>query len=502
MKKLLQSLCCLLHTAASATSHSSLFSLDSPHLRGGIANKQQKPKSNDVSILTVTLLPFHIRLPFDSDSMSKLLESDNASLRNMIEDTLTSLAIEVFNTTYVGRFQDVEFNYMFQLNTKSAQETELLTIEIRGNATFVSSYYLEDPESEEVTWTLIDEWNDNVGLLEEVFSMFVCDADSDCLESAHAELSYHTEDYALNGGSVSAVEDYSTGSLNWEQMEMDVTNYLTEYQEKSGEDSAFATPVSVTGNEQDVQNVEAVLSSRNSHKAAFNESNPAVWITLTMLIALVTTSSFLIYRRRQSNKDEKEIQQTNVLESSLPSSPSSILKKDAQKTNNMSNKPSNNNATSFNQKSIDQLLQELNDDISLVSDPSKDASTEYSGYSGFSDLNLNQRNVHGTLSLKDAALTSCALHDPKNGETTSATDYLPSTLQKQESFEGKHRTISAMALVLRKDMLHVAGENGENSNETGGSLRTPSPRKSMEMIEQQNKADGKGRVGILPSFDC
>eukprot|EP00956_Cyclotella_meneghiniana_P044154 scaffold303781_cov96-Cyclotella_meneghiniana.AAC.6 len=428
--------------------------------------------------------------------MPKLQQSNNATSINTIEDTLTSLAIEVFNATYVGRFQDLELHCTLQIKTKSAQATEALVIEMNGNATFTSSYYLDDPESEAVTCTLIDEWNTNVELIE-VFSPLVCDVESHCLESAHVELSNHAEDYADG-------EDYSTSSLNWEQMDMDATNYSTEYQEESGGDSVFATPVSVTVNEQDVQNEKTALSSRNAGRAIFNRSNPTVWIVFAMLIALVTTTSFLIYQRRQKNEDEKDVQQRNMFEPSL-SSPSSIIKRDVQKTDNMSNKPSSNNATTFNQQSIDQLLQELNDDISLVSDPSNDACTEYSGFSGFSDLDLNQRNVHGTLSLKDAALTSCTLHDPNNAKTTSATDYLPSALQKQESFEGKYRTISAMASILRKDMLHVAGENSDNSNQPGGSLRTSSPRKSIEMMEQQkmigivNKADENGRVGILPS---
>ena len=169
--------------------------MDSPHLRGDVAFTQQKPKSNDVSILPVALLPFRIRLPFNSDSMPKLQQSNNATSINTIEDTLTSLAIEVFNATYVGRFQDLELHCTLQIKTKSAQATEALVIEMNGNATFTSSYYLDDPESEAVTCTLIDEWNTNVELIE-VFSPLVCDVESHCLESAHVELSNHAEDYA------------------------------------------------------------------------------------------------------------------------------------------------------------------------------------------------------------------------------------------------------------------------------------------------------------------
>jgi hypothetical protein len=67
-----------------------------------------------------------------------------------------------------------------------------------------------------------------------------------------------------------------------------------------------------------------------------------------------------------------------------------------------------------------------------------------------------------------------------------------------------------MASVLRKDILHVVGENGEDPK-IGSGGRTESPKKSMERMEQQRTrkrelngsgdiaAVGLGRVGIRPA---
>lgn len=72
-----------------------------------------------------------------------------------------------------------------------------------------------------------------------------------------------------------------------------------------------------------------------------------------------------------------------------------------------------------------------------------------------------------------------------------------------------------MASVLRKDILHVAGETGEDSpSSTKGNnhnKRTSSPKKCMEMMERQNMRERglmrggdvalEGRVGIRPAAE-
>jgi hypothetical protein len=269
-----------------------------------------------------------------------------------------------------------------------------------------------------------------------------------------------------------------------------------------------------------------IVSSKSTDNSTTSRSsgsnNAAAWIVPTVLVLTIgLIVSFIIYHRKQNKSEAPKDLPTsnNTIESTFPpSSPSSILKlKSAQ--GNETNNNTKTTATSFHAKSIDLLLQEFaQDDKSLISDPStNDNDSEYSCFSGLSDLDLKDTKTK-TLRLQDAALTSCTLHNPRE-ISKHDTNYLPCALQKQESFENKYRTISAMASVLRKDILHVAGETGEDSpSSTKGNnhnKRTSSPKKCMEMMERQKMRErelmrggdvalergegSEGRVGIRPA---
>eukprot|EP01082_Thalassiosira_pseudonana_P006882 g15150.t1 g15150 contig21:681702-682064(+) len=118
----------------------------------------------------------------------------------------------------------------------------------------------------------------------------------------------------------------------------------------------------------------------------------------------------------------------------------------------------------------------------MSSDPSE-ANTSMSGTSGFSsylDQENGKNNNTGAFKLEDVAHTSSRQSTLSNNNSESVTSratgggYLPTSLRKQESFEGDYRSRSAMAkLSLKKDLLQVAGESSNN----GGMLRTKSSKR-------------------------
>ena len=531
--------------------HSELLlnSLPSPSLR------KTKQKSNDVFGVFIELIPFRLALSHDDVDGGDMQFSD-LRLQQMNE-VLSMSAADMLNVTYVGRCQDVELDLVVsslspftpaELSVRTADRGQWF-VDVKGNVTFSGSYYLDDPESEEVTWMIVESWANDVVLME-TLSSFLC-SERECLQSIDVEMldaideveAPEQEENTLPTSeeeSVVTVGNSETGMIGNEDAE--------KYQ-----DNLFDPVMAV--NEMDLQTKDnqqgfSTVLSRNAENSGNipKQQNHAAWIVpVALVLTLSMIAVLLLYRRRhrrleQPNSSSNQSKDASTLEASPPSSPLSILRTEADKAAaTKSSKTANSNCTSFHQKSIDQLLQEFtnDDNMSLVSDPSTNDASEYSVFSGFSHDLLSESNTkrnpdkmgNDTLNLKQAALTSSTLHNDSqhsptknknNQNSDKSASYLPSplTLQKQESFEGKYRTISAMASVLRKDILHVAGETGEDSPQkvggTGG--RTSSPRKSMEMMERQRMrerglfdhgaaagdiasaaVDGVGRVGIRPA---
>jgi hypothetical protein len=462
-------------------SHANL-SYKTPNLR------ISKPKSNDMPSLLVQMPPLQLNVQFVNANASESVDG-----LQYVEEALTELAIEVLNSTFVGRLEDVEFNLQCMTKCDGVLTMKDQMIQVQGNATFAGSYYLDDPEEDDVISSLIDGVNN--GVLLALLNGAICQA-NDCLVDAKLE----TVD------SISSYEDQDQNTTDEKQndnMNM-FASAVTNEDDLDSQSKQQSQPNIVSS---ESRNTENQTDNNSSSK------NTAIWITPTVVLsALAAIMLLFIYRRNQHVKQSKEIQHTNTIESSPPSSPSSILKRDADKN---TNSPHNQTNAIFNKKSIEQLLQEFaTDDISLVSsNPSnEDNASHYSGFSNFSDLDL-QKSTTTTqvLNLREAALTSSTLHNPMIDKVKkSNTTYLPCALQKQESFEGTYRTISAMASVLRKDILHAVGENGEDLK-TGVGGRTESPKKSMERMEQQRTRErklngsgdiaavGLGRVGIRPA---
>lgn len=455
--------------------------------------RTSKPKSNDVPSLLVQMPPLQLNVQFVEPGITQSVDD-----LEHVEEVLTELAAGVLNSTFDGRLEDVEFSLQDMTKYDGAIPTYDQMIHVQGNATFVGSYYLEDPEVNDVTFSLMDGLNK--GMLLDSLNGVICQVD-DCLAGVSLEVL----------DSISSDEDHNT------------TTDEKQHTDEEQNDNVI-TPAASNEHGLDSQSKQqsqpSILSSESRSTDNQTDNNgssksTSAWVAPTVVLLALATAlvSLFVYRRNQHEKQSKDIQQTDTLESSPPSSPSSILKREADKYSSPSKYP-NSNITAFNKKSIDQLLQEFTaDDISLISsDLSNDGNaSHYSGFSNFSDLDLQKSSTAQVLNLQEAAMTSSASHNPTMDKAAkNNTTYLPCALQKQESFEGTYRTISAMASVLRKDMLHVVGDNGDDSN-VGSGGRTESPKKSMERMERQRMRErgldcggdipAVGRVGIRPAAE-
>ena len=513
---------------------SKLDSLSSPSLR------RTKQKSNDVLGVLIELIPFRLALSHNGH-----MPLSDLALQQ-IEQVLTDSASEMLNQTYIGRCQDVDLN-IIPVHPLAPTELAVRTadlgqwkIDVRGNVTFSGSYYLDDPESEEVSSLVVESWIDD-GLLMDTLSSFLC-SEGVCLQIIDVELLDTISE--VEG---SEKESYET-IIKEDPMVPLVDSETDNTNPGRHQDNIFDPVMAINDMDsqtKDDQPDSSTILSRNAENVGNmpESQNHVAWIVPVILVLTMSLVTILfLHRRRRSDQTDSSsnnLKEAPTLEASPSSSPLSILRTEADKAALAATTKGSKtvNSISFHQKSIDQLLQEFtNDDISLVSDPSTNDASEYSVFSGFSHDLLSQsytkhnsnNSGNDSLNLKQAALASSTLHDTqrlqpnkKNNKNYDKTaSYLPSplTLQKQESFEGKYRTISAMASVLRKDILHVAGETGEDSPQKVGGAggRTSSPRKSMEMMERQKMrekglmdsaggditnaaVDDVGRVGIRPA---
>jgi len=185
-------------------------------------------------------------------------------------------------------------------------------------------------------------------------------------------------------------------------------------------------------------------------------------------------------------------------------------------------------------KSIDNILEEFSDsDSSFISDSSiaTSDSEQQQQRTGSLCSGLSGR-IGGSLSPSPfddvgrmgSRLSACGIASDggylpdslqKAAGNSSSSPVSPNSLQKQESFEGTHRTISAMhQLHLKKDILHVAcdahdttasaanntngKDNAAASAERGeyGVSRTISPQKNTSMMEKQRLAE---EMSLSPS---
>jgi hypothetical protein len=382
------------------------------------------------------------------------------------------------------------------------------TLAVNGNATFTGSYYLDDPEPQQVTAILVQEWNQNKNNLMEVLSPILC---------AYAN---------THGNSACVLHDLIVELLDDDVMSAYATNITlsdTYANETTGRDNAAID--NQRHKQDDLSSSNLVSYQTNADDTAVNSTRGSLaWIIPTIIAStfIFFVALWMTYRQVRNDNTKKDMPPVSHKHQEVRRPPlhntSSMLKRNYDRT-----VTSNNNAstTVSDQNNIDQLIQEFtnnNDDMSLVSsDPSEIGyASVFSGLSGFSHFDLERKSAKIDFHPSDDVLASSEAHCHDHGKKEShrsGSTYLPSNLRKQESFEGKYRTISAMTNVLKKDILLMAGEtipplsgNGRfngGENEFMGELRTESPKKRKELMERQKRmvergdTDGHdGRVGV------
>eukprot|EP00580_Thalassiosira_gravida_P011273 CAMPEP_0201627708 /NCGR_PEP_ID=MMETSP0493-20130528/2833_1 /ASSEMBLY_ACC=CAM_ASM_000838 /TAXON_ID=420259 /ORGANISM="Thalassiosira gravida, Strain GMp14c1" /LENGTH=649 /DNA_ID=CAMNT_0048098249 /DNA_START=1195 /DNA_END=3144 /DNA_ORIENTATION=+ len=183
-------------------------------------------------------------------------------------------------------------------------------------------------------------------------------------------------------------------------------------------------------------------------------------------------------------------------------------------------------------QSIDNILEEFSDsDSSFISDSSIATSdSEQQQHTGSLHSGLAGRvgggggsspSTFDDVGRMGSRLSACGIGSDggylpdslQKAEGSSSSPASPNSLQKQESFEGTHRTISAMhQLHLKKDILHVACDahdattsaaNTKKDNAAAfedrgeyGVSRTISPQKNTNMMEKQRLAE---EMSLSPS---
>jgi len=439
----------------------------------------EKKKSNDVGFILIPLLPFIVSLDAAGDNINVL--KDEETMQQIIE-VFNSIAIDIFNSSeYASRLDDVDLGTLHQLgemgesdalnndgtvissyrtenisnsdvaefsNNNGEDTTIYVMLAINATASFTGSYFEDDPLTEEISKLLVEGLNDNKEELVSMLLPVVCASDDGSGEVKVEERCltvYSLEMQLYEGGAVA---------------------------DEGGEGDADAT----------VGAIEEAANDSERNADDTDDNSELAWMIPTIIagVLLVLIISTIIYRKKHQ-RQEREVflqEQHEDFASSQDDEHDTSL--------HLGIHDGSFPVTTKNNNNIDQLLEDFASDSSYISSDPSEANTSMSGTSGFSsylDQENGKNNNTGAFKLEDVAHTSSRQSTLSNNNSESVTSratgggYLPTSLRKQESFEGDYRSRSAMAkLSLKKDILQVAGESSNN----GGMSRTKSSKRSHE----------------------
>ncbi|KAL7483098.1 hypothetical protein ACHAW6_008740 [Cyclotella cf. meneghiniana] len=454
--------------------------------------RQMKKKSNDVGSIVVPLLTFTVALTTVMDDAGALNVKHQQLEDSAVDQELQALAVSALNaSSFAQRFYDLELHVSYL--PSSLQQHSTLAVD--GNATFTGSYYLDDPEPQQVTAILVQDWNQNKINLMEALSPILC-----AHANAHGNGTCELHDLTVNLIDDVAMTPYLTNitlSDAYANETIAIDNAAMDNQRYQQDDLSSSNLMSYRSNAEDT--------------AVNNTSGSLAWIIPTIIAStfIFFVALWMTYRRLRKETKTKDMPRVSHKHQEVRrptfNNTSAILKHNQGRTVTKNN---NASTTFSDQNNIDQIIQEFTnnyDDMSLVSsDPSEIGNASFfSSISGFHHFDLERASAKSVFLPSDAVSASSEVHSHAHGTRESHRNgsmYLPSSLRKQESFEGKYRTISAMANVLKKDILLMAGEmtpqlsgNGDfkgGENETMGVSRTESPNKRKESMERQGMVDG------------